>query len=228
MPVLYSARVATAFAVRPGTSYLRCRVPTYATAGHTPSPEHDDRVRCFLLSSGVSHARSMECATPPANACQLLLSSRHWHHRWHSRAGHTGIGLTVHLRGRMWMYFFKSCTRAHAGHAFGAAHYIGLVAAALFAMLLAFQTIGRSAALGTARWKSLQRWALCGFRTYARPQHSCFMGRKRNTDWHLVLFFADGGHACSAVTGIRAKTQLGEIAITCPVSRLRMELYLSK
>jgi methionine sulfoxide reductase heme-binding subunit len=77
---------------------------------------------------------------------------------------HTGIGLTVHLRGRMWMYFFKSLhpLRAQAS-AFGAANYVGLIAAALFAILLAISNDWSLRALGTARWKNLQRWSYAAF-----------------------------------------------------------------
>src|SRR5258707_12526712 len=50
---------------------------------------------------------------------------------------HTAIGLTVHLRGRMWMYFFK---RLHPlrlqDTQFGFANFTGLGVALLFLMLL--------------------------------------------------------------------------------------------
>jgi sulfoxide reductase heme-binding subunit YedZ len=101
---------------------------------------------------------------------------------------HTGIGLTVHLRGRMWMYFFKAVhpLRLQAT-AFGAANYIGLIAAALFAMLLALSNDWSLRALGTPRWKSLQRW------TYAALVltlvHSILFQyvEKRRVPW--ILFF---------------------------------------
>jgi sulfoxide reductase heme-binding subunit YedZ len=77
---------------------------------------------------------------------------------------HTGIGLTVHLRGRMWMYFFKSLHPLRPqSNAFGAANYLGLIAALLFAMLLALSNDWSLRTLGTPRWKTLQRWAYAAF-----------------------------------------------------------------
>jgi sulfoxide reductase heme-binding subunit YedZ len=77
---------------------------------------------------------------------------------------HTAVGLTVHLRGRMWMYFFKKLhpLRIQA-NAFGAANYIGLAAALLFVMLVAISNDLSLRSLGTARWKSLQRWTYAAF-----------------------------------------------------------------
>jgi len=72
---------------------------------------------------------------------------------------HTGVGLTVHLRGRMWMYFFKRLhPLAIQNTKFGAANYIGLVSALLFILLLVISNDLSLRSLGTRRWKSLQRW----------------------------------------------------------------------
>lgn len=72
---------------------------------------------------------------------------------------HTGIGLTVHLRGRMWMYFFKRLhPLAIQNTEFGAANYVGLVSALLFVLLLVISNDLSLRSLGTRRWKSLQRW----------------------------------------------------------------------
>jgi sulfoxide reductase heme-binding subunit YedZ len=50
---------------------------------------------------------------------------------------HTVIGLTVHLRGRMWMYFFKSLHPLKPQNTqFGFANLVGLGAALLFLMLV--------------------------------------------------------------------------------------------
>jgi DMSO/TMAO reductase YedYZ heme-binding membrane subunit len=72
---------------------------------------------------------------------------------------HTAIGLTVHLRGRMWMYFLK---RLHSltlqNTRFGFANFAGLGAALIFLMLLAISNDFSLRTLGTRRWKSLQRW----------------------------------------------------------------------
>ena len=77
---------------------------------------------------------------------------------------HTGVGLTVHLRGRMWMYFLKGLhpVRVQA-NAFGAANYAGLIAAAIFALLLMLSNDWSLRTLGALRWKSLQRWTYSAF-----------------------------------------------------------------
>src|SRR5438552_8575765 len=50
---------------------------------------------------------------------------------------HTAIGLTVHLRGRMWMYFFRQLHPLRLQNTqFGFANFAGLGAALLFLMLL--------------------------------------------------------------------------------------------
>lgn len=72
---------------------------------------------------------------------------------------HTGIGLTVHLRGRMWMYFFRQLHPLRIQNSvFGAANYIGLLAALLFVGLLAISNDLSLRSLKTRKWKSLQRW----------------------------------------------------------------------
>src|SRR5260370_22754479 len=72
---------------------------------------------------------------------------------------HTAIGLTVHLRGRMWMYFFKSLHPLKLQDTqFGFANLVGLGAALLFLMLLSISNDISLRALGIRRWKSLQIW----------------------------------------------------------------------
>jgi sulfoxide reductase heme-binding subunit YedZ len=72
---------------------------------------------------------------------------------------HTVIWLTVHLRGRMWMYFFKQLQPlALQNTLFGFANFVGLGAALLFVMLLAISNDFSLRNLGTRGWKSLQRW----------------------------------------------------------------------
>ena len=72
---------------------------------------------------------------------------------------HTGVGLTVHLRGRMWMYFVKGLHPVRIqNNEFGLANYAGGFAAILFVMLLAISNDFAVRSLGTKSWKSLQRW----------------------------------------------------------------------
>lgn len=72
---------------------------------------------------------------------------------------HTGIGLTVHLRGRMWMYFFSHLHPLKIQNSkFGLANYVGAVAALLFLGLLTISNDLSLRSLKSRRWKSLQRW----------------------------------------------------------------------
>jgi methionine sulfoxide reductase heme-binding subunit len=71
---------------------------------------------------------------------------------------HTGVGLNVHLRGKMWLYFLD--THSHLRwDAFGFGNYTGLIAALVFALLLALSNDLSLRTLGATRWKWLQQWA---------------------------------------------------------------------
>ncbi len=77
---------------------------------------------------------------------------------------HTGFGLTVHLRGRMWMYFFKSLHPLTLQNTrFGFANYTGLVAALLFLMLLVISNDISLRSLGVSYWKRLQQLSYLAF-----------------------------------------------------------------
>jgi sulfoxide reductase heme-binding subunit YedZ len=101
---------------------------------------------------------------------------------------HTAIGLTVHLRGRMWMYFFK---RLHPlrlqDTQFGFANFTGLAAALLFLMLLAISNDFSLRALKTNRWKSLQRWTYVAFVLTAAHGIAYQMVEKRHLPWVLIF-----------------------------------------
>jgi sulfoxide reductase heme-binding subunit YedZ len=101
---------------------------------------------------------------------------------------HTGVGLTVHLRGRMWMYFFKRLhPLAIQNNQFGAANFVGLASALLFLVLLAISNDLSLRTLGTQRWKSWQRW------TYIAAILAVIHGvlfqlvEKRHLPWVLVF-----------------------------------------
>jgi methionine sulfoxide reductase heme-binding subunit len=102
---------------------------------------------------------------------------------------HTAVGLTVHLRGRMWMYFFK---RLHPfklqNTEFGFANYAGLGAALLFLLLLAISNDFALRTLGTHRWKSLQRWSYAALALTAAHAIAYQLVEKRHLPW--VLLFA--------------------------------------
>lgn len=70
---------------------------------------------------------------------------------------HTAVGLNVHLRGRMWLYFVDQHHRVRHDW-FGFGNYTGSLAAMLFVLLLAISNDLSLRCLGSKKWKSLQRW----------------------------------------------------------------------
>jgi sulfoxide reductase heme-binding subunit YedZ len=125
---------------------------------------------------------------------------------------HTIIGLTVHLRGRMWMYFFKGLHPLKLQNTqFGFANFTGLAAALLFLMLLAISNDLSLRILKTQRWKSLQRWAYAAFLLTGAHGIAYQLIEKRHLPW--VLVFA--GLLTAVVAGqmlgfIRVQRQLSE------------------
>jgi sulfoxide reductase heme-binding subunit YedZ len=100
---------------------------------------------------------------------------------------HTAIGLTVHLRGRMWMYFFKGLHPMKLQNTqFGFANFTGLVAALLFLMLLAISNDLSLRRLKTRRWKSLQRWIYVAFLLTGAHGIAYQLIEKRHIPWVLV------------------------------------------
>lgn len=75
---------------------------------------------------------------------------------------HTGVGLTVHMGGKFWLYFVYSAQEPHRLPVridpFGFANYTGLLATLLLAFLLAISNDLSMRMLGGKRWKDLQRW----------------------------------------------------------------------
>lgn len=101
---------------------------------------------------------------------------------------HTAVGLTVHLRGRMWMYFLERLHPIAIQKSwFGFANYSGAVAALVFVLLLAISNDLSLRKLGTARWKSIQRWSyVASGLTIAHGLAFQFV-EKRKTGWVTVL-----------------------------------------
>jgi sulfoxide reductase heme-binding subunit YedZ len=101
---------------------------------------------------------------------------------------HTVIGLTVHLRGRMWMYFFKGLHPLKLQNTqFGFANVAGLGAALLFLMLLAISNDLSLRILKTRRWKSMQRWAYGAFLLTLAHGIAYQMIEKRHVVWVIVF-----------------------------------------
>jgi len=113
---------------------------------------------------------------------------------------HTVVGLTVHLRGRMWMYFFK---RLHPltiqNTEFGFANFVGLGAALLFLILLAISNDLSLRRLGVTRWKAIQQWAYVTFGLTIAHGHAYQMIEKRKVPWVIVF-------ACLSVAAVVIQT----------------------
>lgn len=108
---------------------------------------------------------------------------------------HTGIGLTVHLRGRMWMYFLRRLhPPAVQNTTFGFANYVGAIAAILFIVLLAISNDLSLRRLGLRRWKSVQRWSYVAFALTVAHGVAFQLVEKRHVPW-LVFFWAITGIA---------------------------------
>jgi sulfoxide reductase heme-binding subunit YedZ len=101
---------------------------------------------------------------------------------------HTAVGLTVHLRGRMWMYFLKQRhpLTFQTGQ-FGSANDIGLISALLFLMLLAISNDISLRTLGLQRWKSLQRWTYVAVGLAIAHGVLFQLIEKRHLAWVLVF-----------------------------------------
>ena len=121
---------------------------------------------------------------------------------------HTAVGLTVHLRGRMWMYFFK---RLHPlklqNTQFGFANYVGLGAALLFLMLLAISNDVSLRRLGTRRWKTLQRWTYVALGLTAAHGVAYQLVEKRHLPWVLTFGTLVGAAVAIQTLGWIRKTR---------------------
>jgi methionine sulfoxide reductase heme-binding subunit len=89
---------------------------------------------------------------------------------------HSAIGQCVHLRGRPWLYYVYGAKERHSfplrHDLFGLANYTGAVSVLVLIALLATSNDYSLRALGTPRWKQLQRWnyavfALAGVHSFA-------------------------------------------------------------
>jgi len=125
---------------------------------------------------------------------------------------HTVIGLTVHLRGRMWMYFFKSLHPLKLQNTqFGSANFTGLGASLLFLMLLAISNDVSLRTLKTLRWKSLQRWTYAAFLLTGVHGIVYQLIEKRHAPW--VVVFA------GVLTAVVAGQLLGFVQVQRLMSR---------
>jgi len=101
---------------------------------------------------------------------------------------HTVVGLTVHLRGRMWMYFLQTLHPPHPQISlFGFANYTGAIATIIFLILLLISNDLSLRNLGTERWKSFQRWSYVAAGSTVIHGAAYQFVEKRQVGWILLL-----------------------------------------
>jgi sulfoxide reductase heme-binding subunit YedZ len=122
---------------------------------------------------------------------------------------HTGVGLNVHLRGRPWLYFVNEHHDLRVGM-FGFGNYAGLVAALLFAMLLAISNDFSLRRLGAIKWKSFQRWTYVAVALTACHAVAYQNVEKRTLPFRLIVCVVLAAILASQLAGIlRAKRMRG-------------------
>ena len=79
---------------------------------------------------------------------------------------HVVVGLQVHFRGKMWLYFLPPADATYTLpmriDPFGLTNYAGLGATLILLLLLSLSSNASLRSLGASRWKSLQRWNYAG------------------------------------------------------------------
>lgn len=120
---------------------------------------------------------------------------------------HTAVGLNVHLRGRMWLYFVDD--RYHMRRdAFGFGNYTGALAAIVFALLLALSNDVSLRNLGVNRWKSLQRWAYAGIVLTAAHAILYQKIEERISAFQVVLYLVLGIVLAFQIAGALKRRQM--------------------
>jgi sulfoxide reductase heme-binding subunit YedZ len=107
---------------------------------------------------------------------------------------HAVIGQCVHLRGRPWLYYiYENWQRdqwAPLRHdMFGFSNFSGLFAALVLAVLLATSNDAALRKLGTARWKSWQRWNYACFGLSAAHTFGYLLGIE-SLKWPAIIIAA--------------------------------------
>lgn len=119
---------------------------------------------------------------------------------------HTLVGLNVHLRGRMWLYFIDE-HRHLRRDAFGLGNYTGAVAALVFVLLLALSNDLSLRKLGSPRWKWLQQWAYAAVALTAAHAIAYQHVEKRISPFQVVLYTTLGIVLAFQVIGILKRRQ---------------------
>lgn len=108
---------------------------------------------------------------------------------------HSVIGQNMHLRGRPWLYYVVETKQHHfipAFNRFGFSNYTGAVSALIIIALLATSNDYFLRALGTPRWKQLQRWNYVAFALAAAHTIGYQIPEKQNFTFHLTAYVCMG------------------------------------
>ena len=132
---------------------------------------------------------------------------------------HTGIGLNVHLRGRLWLYFIDQHNRVRHD-LFGIGNDTGLLAALLFLLLLAISNDLSLRRLGTRTWKSLQRWTYMAVALTLMHAVAYQFVEKRQAAYRALLWATIAMTAVLQAAGWwRTKRKLNRSALVSPVQQ---------
>ena len=120
---------------------------------------------------------------------------------------HVVVGLQVHMRGKIWLYFFYPSDQPHGvplrHDPFGFANYAGLGATLILLLLLAISNDVSLRALGTRRWKALQRWNYANVSLVALHSVAYQFVEKRTLLFVVVFSVMILGVAAMQLAGVR-------------------------
>ena len=118
---------------------------------------------------------------------------------------HSAVGQCVHLRGRPWLYYVY----AHREHKafplrhdlFGFANYTGAAGILVLIALLATSNDYSLRALGTPRWKQLQRWNYAAFALAAAHTIAYQASEKQHTPFITTAALCIAITLCLQIAG---------------------------
>jgi sulfoxide reductase heme-binding subunit YedZ len=104
---------------------------------------------------------------------------------------HAAVGQNVHLRGRPWLYYVYETRQHHSiplrHDLFGFSNYTGAASSLFLVALLATSNDYSLRALGTPRWKQLQRWNYAAFALAAAHSIGYQIPQKQNYAFHVIV-----------------------------------------
>ena len=133
---------------------------------------------------------------------------------------HSAIGQCVHLRGRPWLYYVYGPGKHHAfplrHDLFGLANYTGAIGTLLLLALLATSNDFSLRAMGTPRWKQLQRWNYAVFTLVAVHAFTFQATEKQKLPFVLTVALAVAVTLVLQVLGIQKRRQAASRAGSVP------------